>query len=259
MRTPILSIALVLSISTLTAAQTPTAAITGVPALGPMTLTPAIVSCTDLPTTATLPTGDHRVLGLHNGDRRLNAARGDLVVLNGGTPQGFAAGQQYFARRLMKPTTHAPVTADNPGAVVTSGWLTVVSADPRFALARVDQSCLAIEAGDYLEQFVEPALPTSVADAGQTDFSDLGRVLFGAFRRSAFGAGDVLSVDRGNSKGLALGTRVAFYRDRRNSTPLVEIGEGIVVDVAAATAKVVVERAAGEIRTGDYYGLRSKP
>jgi hypothetical protein len=259
MRTTILSIALMLSISTLTAAQTPAPDATAAPALGPLTLTPGIVSCTDLPTTATLPTGDHRVLGLHNGDRRLNAARGDLVVLNGGTPQGFAIGQRYFARRLMKPTNHSPVTAANPGVVVTSGWLTVVSADSQFALARVDQSCLAIEAGDYLEPYVEPALPVAVGDSGHTDFSDLGRVLLGAFRRSSFGAGDVLSVDRGSSQGIAIGTRVAFYRDRRNSTPLVELGEGIVVDVSAATAKVVVERAAQDIRTGDFYSVRGKP
>jgi hypothetical protein len=259
MRTFILSIALVLSLSTLAVAQAPAGVAAGAPALGPLTLTPAIVSCTDLPTVSTLPSTDLLVLGLHNGDRRFNAARGDIVVLSRGTPQGLSIGQQYIARRLMKPVNHAPVTPANPAAVVTSGWLTVVSADQQFALARIDQSCLAIEAGDYLEPFVEPALPTTLAGAGRTDFSTLGRVLFGVFRRSSFGAGDVLSIDRGSRAGMTTGTRVAFYRDRRNSTPLVELGDGIVVDVSAETAKVVVERASQDIRTGDYYGVRSKP
>lgn len=259
MRTTILSIALVLWLSLPAGAQTPAGAVAGVPALGPLTLTPTIVSCTDLPTVATLPGTELRVLGLHNADRRSSAARGDLVVLNAGTPQGLAIGQQYFARRLMKPVDHAAVTPANPAAVVTSGWLTIVSADEQYALARVDQSCVAIEAGDYLAPFVEPVLPVSAADAGRTDFSQLGRVLFGVQRRSSFGAGDMLSIDRGSANGMTAGTRLAFYRDRRNGTPLVEVGEGIVVDVAADTAKVVVERTAQEIRTGDFYAVRGTP
>jgi hypothetical protein len=257
MRTTILSIALVLLLFSSAVAQTPAAAVAGAPALGPLTLTPGIVSCTDLPTASTLPGTDLRVLALHNGDRRFNAARGDLVVLNAGTPQGLAVGQQYFTRRLMKPVDHGTVTATNPAAIVTSGWLTVVSADQQFALARIDQSCLAIEAGDYLAPYVELALPTTIADAGRTDFSQLGRVLFGVHRRSSVGAGDVLSVDRGSRAGMTLGTRIAFYRDRRNNTPLVELGEGIVVEVSPETAKVVVERAAQDIRAGDYYGVRT--
>ena len=52
---------------------------------------------------------------------------------------------------------------------------------------------------------------------------------------------------------------MVFYRDRRNGTPLFELGEGIVVTVAAETAMVVLDRAAMEIRSGDYYGLRGKP
>ena len=43
------------------------------------------------------------------------------------TERGMVNGQQYFARRVMKPTNHAPVTAENPGSVATTGWLTAVS------------------------------------------------------------------------------------------------------------------------------------
>jgi hypothetical protein len=258
MRTTLVLLALLFSTAAMAAAQPPLASATPPPPLGPLTLTPTVVACTDVPTTSS-PATDLRVLGLHNGDRRLNAARGDVVVLNGGTPQGFAIGQQYFTRRVRKPSDHGPVTAENPAAVLTSGWLTVVAADARFSLARIDQSCVAIEAGDYLEPYVEPVLPTTVGEPGRTEFNELGRVLFGIWRRSAFGAGDLLSIDRGSSKGLTIGTRVAFYRDRRNGMPLVELAEGIVIEVSADSAKVVLERAAMEIRQGDLYGIRGRP
>ena len=240
------------------AAQTPVAISTQGPPLGPLTLTPGILACTDLPT-STSPITDLRVVGLQHGDRRINAARGDLVVLNGGTPQGLVIGQQYFTRRLMKPINHEPMSAANPAAVATSGWLTVVAADARFAIARIDESCLAVEAGDYLTPYAAPVLPDTVAEAGRIDFSDLGLVLFGTHRRTTFGAGDLLSIDRGQSRGLTAGARVAFYRDRHNGTPLVEIGEGIVVELSAETAKVVLERAAMDVHSGDRYGVRGKP
>ena len=132
----------------------------------------------------------------------------------------------------------------------------MVAADERLALARIDYACTGIESGDYLETCTElPVLPATLAAAGRTNFADLGRVLFGVDRRESFGAGDLLSIDRGRAQGVIAGTRVAFYRDRANGTPLVELGMGIVIDVAADSSKVVVERSSGEVRSGDYVGF----
>ena len=50
--------------------------------------------------------------------------------------------------------------------------------------------------------------------------------------------------------------RVAFYRDRQNGAPLVELGSGIVLEVSAEIGKVVVDRARLAIVTGDYVALR---
>ena len=80
--------------------------------------------------------------------------------------------------------------------------------------------------------------------------------LFGVDRRESFGAGDFLSIDRGIAQGVVAGARVAFYRDRANGTPLVEIGSGVVVEVSADTSKVVVQRSSEEIRRGDYAGFQ---
>jgi hypothetical protein len=245
-------------VATPVAGQTPLITLVPPPApiFGPKTVLPAHVVCTDVPVSA------HQMPALHivapySADAREMASRDTVVILNGGTPLGLMAGQRFFARRLLPPRNGAPVSETDLGAVHTAGWLTVVAADEHSALARVDYACDALMAGDYLEPFVEVTLPADVADPqAQADFSDLGRVLQGVNRHEAFGAGDLLSIDRGASYGLNAGTRVAFYRDRRDGTPLVEIGTGIVMEVLAETSKVVVDRAQFEVVLGDYVAVR---
>jgi len=216
------------------------------PGLGPYTVTPAIVACTDLPAAA--PSAAFRILSAQAPDAHQIYAPGELVVLNGGTPQGLAVGQQYFARRQAYGL-----------AVRTAGWLTVVAADARFALARIDYACDTVVAGDYLDAFAEPVLPLSVASGGEANFSDLGHVLFGSDRRQMFGAGDLANIDRGKTQGIAPGTRVGFYRNRSNGTPLVEMGAGVVVEVAERTSKVVLLNSRDAVQTGDYVVVRGTP
>ncbi len=223
--------------------------------LGPRTLTADLVACTDLPTTS-MPNSPYRILSGQAGDNHRQYAPGELVVLNGGTPKGYMIGQRFFVRRLQLGIMGEPPTTETPGAIRSAGWLTVVAADHNFALARVDFACDTVLADDYLEPFVEPTLPGRVADAGPTNFTDLGKVLFGADRRESFGSGDVANVDRGKVHGFGLGTRVGFYRDRVTGTPLVEMGEGVVVEVAAETSKIVLTRARDAVFVGDYVAVR---
>jgi len=244
------------------AAQTPLIQLippgSGPGTLGPRTVIPPTIACTDLPTT-TVPNAALQVLAPHSGDKHLISRAGDVVVLNGGTGQGFAVGQRFYTRRLTQPLSREPISAIEPGAIRTSGWLTVIAADQHSTLARIDYACTAVESGDYLEPYVETPLPTALAADGLTDFSNLGRVLAGIDRREQFGAGELLSIDRGSAQGVGLGTRVGFYRDREIGTPLVEIGVGIVIEVAAESAKVVLEWTHQDVRKGDYFGMRRAP
>ena len=239
---------------TAAAQPAPGAALPG-PQFGGKTVVPATVACTDLPT-ATVPTPPLRVLSPHAGDLREGAIRNEIVILNGGTPQGLAVGQRYFTRRVKGPISRGEISPTDLGAVRTTGWLTVVAADERFALARIDFACLTVEVDDYLEPYVEPAVPATALADGPPNFSDMSKVLFGIHRHEHFGAGDLLSIDRGQNKGLTVGTRVAFYRDRKIGTPLFELGAGVVIEVSPETSKVAVERAAPEIVAGDYVVIR---
>ena len=249
----------VVACATAASAQTPSLSVTAPAAtdmsLGPRTLNAALVACTDLPTTA--PSASPlRIIAAQTGDKHLVHAPGDIVVLNGGTTLGLVPGHRYFVRRLQFGLTGEPPSATTQGAVRTAGWLVVIGADERFALAKVEYACDTIITGDYLEPFVEPVLPTTIVKDGRSNFTDMGQVLFGADRRQTFGSGDIANIDRGKAHGIGVGTRVAFYRDRVNGTPLVEMGAGVVVEVAAETSKVVLVRASEVIIRGDYVAVR---
>jgi hypothetical protein len=228
------------------------------PIYGPKTVIPAHIACTDVPVATHQPPPLH-VVAPHGSDARELSYRDDVVVLNAGTPQGLGIGQRFFSRRLLGPRAGEGVSEKVIGAVHTSGWLTVVAADEHSALARVDYACDAVMNGDYLEPFAEPALPKTVAGpGGRTDFANMGRVLQGTDREEMFGAGDYVTIDRGSAAGLVAGARVAFYRDRRNGTPLVELGTGIVLEVGATASKVVLDGARFVVNSDDFWGVRQR-
>lgn len=268
MRTPLLVLTGLLATAGSAAAQTPTLTVlqpsTTNTDLGPRSLTPTWLACTDW-TTSAMPTSTLRLVASQSALTNQTFRTGEVVVINTGTPL-VTPGQRYFVRRYQDGVggdtqvrygmAGQTANAAERGAIRTAGWLTVVAADQRFALAHVDHACDPLMIGDYLDPFVEPTLPATIAPPGQTDFSNLGKVLFGTDRRLTFGDGDVLSIDRGTAHGITPGMRLSFYRDRMIGTPLVELGNGVVLEVSADTAKVVVVRANDWIQMGDFYGIR---
>jgi hypothetical protein len=225
------------------------------PIYGPRTVIPAHLACMDLPVASHQPPPLH-IVAPHGASSSEFSYRDSVVVLNGGTPQGLMPGQRFFSRRLLGPRAGEVLSDNRIGSVHTTGWLTVIAADENSALARVDYACDAVAAGDYLDPYIEPALPDVTPTGTTTDFANMGRVLHGTDRSEMFGAGDFVSIDRGSSTGLTTGTRVAFYHDRQIGAPLVEVGTGIVLEVAAETAKVVLDSARFVVRTDDYWAIR---
>ena len=225
------------------------------PIYGPRTVTPAHLVCTDVPVAAHQAPPLH-IVAPHASDEREMSFRDSVVVLNGGTPQGLMPGQRFFARRLIGPRAGETLPGNLVGSVHTAGWLTVIAADENSSLARVDYACDAVMSGDYLEPYADTTLPAVSQASDRTDFSRLGRVLVGTDRNEMAGGGDFISIDGGSARGLAAGNRVAFYRDRGNGTPLVELGTGIVMEVAADTAKVIMDRTHFVVRTDDFWGVR---
>lgn len=191
----------------------------------------------------------------------------DLLIIDGGTGRGVELGQQYFVRR---PVSSA-VYRGEARAVVTAGWIRIIAVNQTTAIASVDRICGPIQAGDYLEPFVMPSVPSqamAVDRTGDPDFGTLGRIMFGEQEGYAAGAGSYMMIDRGTDQGLTPGARFAIYRDVKDwmpgaygeakaTTPLTAIGEGVVVTTGERMSVMKILEARDAVQRGDYVVPRS--
>lgn len=213
--------------------------------VGPRTLTPWMVACTDMPVTAK-PAPRLTIKGVHTYDDRSLAGRGQEVMIGRIPNDGLLPGQRWAVRRLQGDPQAFPREGEGFGAVRTAGWVIITAVNEWNARATVDLACDAINTGDYLDVYVEPPLPTTAAEMLLPDFSDRANVLEGTDNRAIFGDGDTLSINRGTAHGVTVGARYAFYRDRWggiDGMPLFHIGDAVVVEPGVLTSKVVVVKA----------------
>ena len=207
--------------------------------LGPRTLLPGHVMCTDLPVSAPAAS-TVTIKGAYNPDGREALVKGDVAVLSAGTDHDLAVGQRFLIRRMQGKAD--PFAKKNEGfrAVHTAGWLTVMAVNETTALATLDHTCDIVQPGDYIETYEEPTLPPSASPLVAPAFDDRAKILFGSDRRVSFGNGDLLSIDRGTAQGVTAGARYAIYRDRHNGLPLIYVGDAVVVAPDEQTSKVVL-------------------
>ena len=216
---------------------------------GPWTLNASYVMCTDLPI-AEKPVPRIVIKGPHVTDGRTAMVDG-LVVIARTPDDGLAVGQRYVSQRLYGDQKRFPKAGEGFGDLRVTGFLTITAVDDINALAEVDYACDLVQIGDWLEPYVETALPTTATAPVVPDFGDRGSIMFGLDNRALFGHGDVLSIDRGTLHGVAPGQRFAIYRDRRDGLPLVHIGEAVVMSTSELTSKVVITASFDGIETGD--------
>ncbi|MGD9902316.1 MAG: hypothetical protein AB7U83_02505 [Vicinamibacterales bacterium] len=229
-------------------------------AFGTLGMYPKRLSCADLPVFSE-PRPVHRLPAAHEGDAKLRRAFAapDTLVLFGGTSVGLEPGQQFFVRRLLTRPDHRRPSATSPATVHTAGWITITASDDYSALARIDHACDHFLKDDYLEPFAAAPLPTALAAEGATQFTDLGRLMFGTDGRQTFANGDLIVVNRGASHGLTAGARLTIFRDPRTWGPLVEVGRAIVLTVAGDTSTVIADRVRDVLYAGDWVGTQAPP
>ena len=119
----------------------------------------------------------------------------------------------------------------------------------------------------YLEPFVAAPMPTAIAarsptqftDAAPTttQFTDMGRLMFGTDGRRSFANGDLIIVNRGTAHGFTAGARISIWRDPKTAGPLVEVGSAIVLTVAGDTSTVIADRVRDVLYAGDWVGTQA--
>ena len=194
------------------------------------------------------PGDSARVLGATDSNPKTLYSNGERIVIDSGTNRGIQIGQRYFVRRVME-FHGAPRGRD------TEGWIRIIAASERTAIATVEFACDGIVTGDHLEPYEEPNLPPYVdrTDAtGQLDFTKTARVLYGESGRATGGGRDFMIIDRGQEDGVAVGSRYAIFRDLKvDDVPPVNFAEAIVVAAQEENAIIRITSSRDAVTYGD--------
>jgi hypothetical protein len=226
---------------------------------GPRTLTPQMVACTDVPVESK-PSPRLIITGVRAPDDRVMAARGQEIDLNRTPNDGLAVGQRYAVRRIQSDPLF-PAVRDNSAVIRTLGFATISLIDENNALAIVDYSCTAVQEGDYLDVYSEPALPTTASPAIETlpDWDDRAPILIGSDGKNMFADGDTLTIGRGVAHGVFGGQRFSIWRDFHNRMPLFYIADIVIMEPGPQTSKAVVVKATDAIMVASDVAIPRRP
>jgi hypothetical protein len=206
----------------------------------------------------------YRVVGSQDPAMRDLLGTGDILVISGGSNAGLQAGQRYFVRRLIVTNTSIlPVT------IHTAGWVQILGVDTTVATATVLHACDGILLDDYLEPFTPPTIAARPLPGATPHYENMGHIMTGSDgRQTAGGSSQLMTIDRGTNAGVVVGQRFLVFRDKRaqrvettgrskvfatigGNSPLVEIGEVLVIGVRADDATVQILGAKDAIAAGD--------
>jgi hypothetical protein len=227
------------------------------PAVAPSRLDADVIALACAPQAATsTPKATLRISGGQDTYPRLTFSQGDFVTLNAGSNQGIKVGQEFFVRRLLAPRGMA-ISARNPGTTQTAGWIRVYAIDEDMALATITHGCDGMQVGDYLEPLALPAPLKANAAEGKPERS-YARVVSGNERRTEFGQGDFLVIDRGSAQGITAGAHFVLYRWKKKAPEnfLAAIAEAVAVDVQNDTATLSLTSSRDSVMVGDLVAMR---
>ena len=171
------------------------------------------------------------------------------VIIDGGTVNGLAVGQNMVVRRYFRPRGLAGPAATG---VHSAGLVQIVAATEQSSIALVIYACDELRKGDFLASFtpepIRPPDPRGVpafGDPARILFADEGQIL-GAPRR-------LMVIDRGSERGVRVGQRLTLFRrkGRFGGRPDI-VGDAIVVAVRTDSATIRVQRVNDVISSGDW-------
>jgi hypothetical protein len=207
-----------------------------------------------------------RIVGVQDPNVRELLGPGDVVVLNGGSNAGIQPGQRFFVRRVIPAVQ---MFGEKPRATIhTAGWVQILGVDTVVSTATVVHACDGIQADDFLEPFVAPAVAARPLPGSTPHYENMGHIVTGVEGLHTAAKGNVMTIDRGANAGVVVGQRYIVFRDKRtehldvtgrskpfaavaHNAPLVEIGEVLVVTVRPDDSTVQVVESRDAITKGD--------
>jgi hypothetical protein len=176
-------------------------------------------------------------------------AKGDELVITGGTRNGLEVGRNLVVLRYFRANSKGATIAEM--GEHTAGLVQIVAATDDAATAVVVHACNELRPGDLLAsfrpEFVHPADAAGIPaydDAARILFADAGQML-GAPRR-------LLVIDRGSMQGLHAGQRLTLFRRSAEHARPTVLGDAIVISIRPNSATIRVGNATDAIEFGDW-------
>ncbi len=194
---------------------------------------------------------------------------GEAIYLNGGLDQGVKVGDRFvILKTLTRQLPHPTLAKKKMGDVIQQvGVARVIITQSKGSVAVIERSLDAVQVGDHLVKFVEPAnipmqMRTDVTEPVKVA-ANAAVVVYARDARLHSAGGDMIIIDRGANDGLKMGEVLLVVRPRTypvgsgtekkppTETITYYLGQALVVRADAQTATCRVLRSVEEIRNGD--------
>lgn len=200
------------------------------------------------------PARPFRLAGSEEGPLRRMYGPTEELVVAGGVADGLEAGQLYAVRRPGLHRLQPPELQRRDTPVVgvrTLGVIRILAVDQELSTADVLEMCEGFVEGDYLVPFQRPEVPAATLVDAPPDYAQSGLVLFGDPSRRIVAPGDMVVTDQGAGT-VTPGQAVTFYRPALvRGGPVHEVAWGVVMEVAASSSMVRIDRARDAVFSGD--------
>ena len=188
------------------------------------------------------------IRAVRRGDQHNLYAKGDELIIDGGTLNGLEAGRNFVARR------YYPVSGVADGAATgehTAGVLQIVTAADTVSTAVVVYACDELRQGDFLAQFNPEPIRTP-DPAGVPNYDDAARILFADAGQILGAPGRLMVIDRGSDYGVHAGQRLTLFRREGRRTKPIVTGDAVVVAVRNDSATIRLGHVNDIVSLGDW-------
>ncbi len=194
-----------------------------------------------------------------DGGRHLLYGPEDAIRLDRGSDAGVEAGQHLVVRRRFRVGAIGAPGIPLVGEY-TAALIQVVDVEAGQATAAVVYACSEIRTGDHAAPF-EPTPVWKAQPSGVPDHTRVARVIFGDEGQSLGSPRRYMVIDRGALHETTPGQRVTLFRspDRPRHRDAAPLGEGIVVAVAATSARIWISSSIDAVEAGDLAVLHTTP
>jgi hypothetical protein len=195
-----------------------------------------------------------RVIGNEEGDGKISLATGDIVYINGGTADGVSPGDMFYLQRRDRKV-------DTGWQVTRTGWVIVLAAQERSAIAEITTACVDVRKEDYLLPFEQIPVPLIQPEAPATRLTPETGQLRGQIAASldwigSMGQGNMVSIDLGERDGVIPGNIFTIFRYLYKGVQRKMLGELVVLTVQEKTATAKISYSYDYIVTGDEIELK---